>query len=430
MKLYQLFFFLILFMYQNDSFSYPKINVIKANSDYLLITENSLPIIDIGINFSIGSTDDKGIYGLTNLAFESLSRIKYGDEKVINLFESMGAEFSYDVGKDFSTMKVRFINNKENIHKVTTLLNFIFRNRQISENDLEFLKEKIKNRINSQLLNPGSLARIKANEKFFIGTDYSHPIVGHKKSIALLTTANVVGHLDKIFTKKSIGINLVGNISENESAHIIHKMLNNVSKGIGKIKEKSKIKFNGKMYLQKISMASKQTHIYIVIPAVSRVDKDYYNLLIANYIFGGSGFGSKLFNEIRQKRGLAYSVYSYLRPYNDFGLLIINMQTENKNAKSAINILKNEIYKIKKDIFTKQEIENAKEGILGDFYIRYDTNKKMLNLLTQINYLNFELDYFKNYENEIKKVTKEKIHDAIQKYIFLEKSIITTVGNF
>ena len=167
-------------------------------------------------------------------------------------------------------------------------------------------------------------------------------------------------------------------------------MLNNVSKGIGKIKEKSKIKFNGKMYLQKISMASKQTHIYIVIPAVSRVDKDYYNLLIANYIFGGSGFGSKLFNEIRQKRGLAYSVYSYLRPYNDFGLLIINMQTENKNAKSAINILKNEIYKIKKDIFTKQEIENAKEGILGDFYIRYDTNKKMLNLLTQINYLNFE----------------------------------------
>ena len=76
MKLYQLFFFLILYMYQNDSFSYPKINVIKANSDYLLITENSLPIIDIGINFSIGSTDDKGIYGLTNLAFESLSRIK------------------------------------------------------------------------------------------------------------------------------------------------------------------------------------------------------------------------------------------------------------------------------------------------------------------------------------------------------------------
>ena len=135
-------------------------------------------------------------------------------------------------------------------------------------------------------------------------------------------------------------------------------------------------------------------------------------------------------NEIRQKRGLAYSVYSYLRPYNDFGLLIINMQTENKNAKSAINILKNEIYKIKKDIFTKQEIENAKEGILGDFYIRYDTNKKMLNLLTLINYLNFEIDYFKNYENEIKKVTKEKIHDAIQKYIFLEKSIITTVGIF
>ena len=177
-------------------------------------------------------------------------------------------------------------------------------------------------------------------------------------------------------------------------------------------------------------MASKQTHIYIIIPAIRRLEKDYYSLLVGNYIFGGSGFGSKIFNEIRQKRGLAYSVYSYLRPYQEFGVFIINMQTKNENAKEAIGILKNEIRKIKKGFFTEDEVKNAKEGILGDFYIRYDTNRKMLGLLTQINFLNFDLNYFEKYENEIKGVTEKSIYDAVKKYIRLEKSIVTTVGNF
>ena len=177
-------------------------------------------------------------------------------------------------------------------------------------------------------------------------------------------------------------------------------------------------------------MDTKQTHIFILMPGVKRTEESYYSLLVINYLFGGSGFGSTLFNEIRQKRGLAYSVYSYLRPYNDFGVLAINMQTKNENARQAINILKNEIFKLKNNSFINEEITHAKESLLNSFNIRHDTNKKMLGLLSQINYFDMDLDYFRKYENSIRNVNHKSIEDVLQKKLFLEKSIITTVGNF
>ena len=177
-------------------------------------------------------------------------------------------------------------------------------------------------------------------------------------------------------------------------------------------------------------MDTKQTHIFILMPGVKRTEESYYSLLVINYLFGGSGFGSTLLNEIRQKRGLAYSVYSYLRPYNDFGVLAISMQTKNENARQAINILKSEIFKLKNNSFINEEITFAKESLLNSFNIRHDTNKKMLGLLSQINYFDMDLDYFRNYENSIRNVNDKTIEDVLQKQLFLEKSIITTVGNF
>lgn len=430
MRLFYTIFGLVLLFYQMAAYPYPKISSIKSNPDYLLITDNSLPIIDITININLGSRHDGNLPGLMNLTFESISKLKYEDEKIVDLFESMGARFNYNVGKDFSSITVRFINNQENIIFISKLLNYILTERRLEEKDLDFLKEKIKNTIYSQSLSPGPLASIKLDEKFFAGTGYSHPIVGYQETINSIKTNNIIDQLNRAFNKSLIDINIVGNISENESAHMISKLLRNLPKGEKINYKPTEIKFNGKMFLNKVSMDTKQTHILIFTPAVSRTDEQYYSFLVINYLFGGSGFGSKLFSEIRQKRGLAYSVYSYLRPYKDFGILAINMQTKNENAREAIKILKDEIYKLKNNNFDSEEISKAKNSILNNFYIRYDTNRKMLGLLSQINYLNLNLDYFNVYVNSINSVSNESISKILEKELFIEKSIITAVGNF
>ena len=179
MRLFYLLIGLTILFYQTTVYSYPKISTIKSNPDYLLITNNSLPIIDIAININAGSRHDGNLPGLTNLTFESISKLRYEDEKVLDLFEGMGAEFNYNVGKDFSSINMRFINNKGNVAYITKLLNFIMTERKVEENDLNFLKEKTKNRIYARSLSPGSLASMKLNEKFFAGTGYSHLFNGH-----------------------------------------------------------------------------------------------------------------------------------------------------------------------------------------------------------------------------------------------------------
>ena len=136
-----------------------------------------------------------------------------------------------------------------------------------------------------------------------------------------------------------------------------------------------------------------------------------------------------LMQEIREKNGLAYSVYSYLLPYNDIGILKIGMQTETKNTKKALNILKNEINKLEIFDISNQTIQKAKTGLLKSFESRLDTNKKMLRNLSAINYYDMHDDYFENYIKGINSVTKESIISSLKSDLDFDKILVTTVGN-
>ena len=165
-----------------------------------------------------------------------------------------------------------------------------------------------------------------------------------------------------------------------------------------------------------------------MMPSVNRKDEDFYNILVANYIFGGSGFGSMLMDEIRVKNGLAYSVYSYLMPYKDLGIIKIGMQTENKNKQKALNILTEQIQKFQKFDINEDKIEAAKLGLLRSFELRFDTNKKILSTLSAINDLDMHKNYFEKYINGIKKVNKKSIHNALKTKIKFNNQLTITVG--
>ena len=135
-----------------------------------------------------------------------------------------------------------------------------------------------------------------------------------------------------------------------------------------------------------------------------------------------------LVKEIREKNGLAYSVYSYLMPYNDIGVLKIGMQTKTSNTSKALRILKDEIDKLKKFDIKESEVSIAKNSILKSFELRFDTNKKRLDTLAAINELNMSEEYFKKYFEGIKAVTKESIKVSLQSDIDFENILITTVG--
>ena len=312
---------------------------------------------------------------------------------------------------------------------VSKKLNDILRADNLDIESLNYTREVIVNSINSRDLSPGSIVAYRADEEFFAGTGYSHPISGYKNIIENINITDIQKHLNKIININNIKISIVGDINENEAASFISRSLYNISNKEKVVPIMNKLGYKGDNKVNNIKHDSSQTHISIYIPSVTRKHENFYNILVANYIFGGSGFGSMLMQEIREKNGLAYSVYSYLLSYEDIGILKIGMQTESKNTERALNILKKEIKKFKEFNISNLAIEKAKTGLLKSFESRLDTNKKMLKTLSAVNDYEMYDGYFQKYIAGINAVSKESIMSSLKSDLNFENILITTVGN-
>tara|TARA_B100000965_G_scaffold208248_1_gene174015 strand:+ start:79 stop:1359 length:1281 start_codon:yes stop_codon:yes gene_type:complete len=406
--------------------AYPDIVQIKDNQDYLLIQSDFLPIIDLKLSFSHGSINDGPDKGITSFSLNLLHQQLINDKKAISLFEQIGAEYNSNVGKESSEITLRFISSQKNLEFVANKLNLLLRGSAVTEEIISDNKEKVINIIKRRNIDPGRLIQNTGNEIYFKDTPYSHPTIGYIDNVLKYDIEKITKTLEKIRNSKK-SFSLVGDINENSSAYLISKILNGIN-----LNQETKHAFifeqNSRSKKKSVVFDSSQTHINYYIPAVTRTDEDYYNLLVVNHIFGGGGFGSRLMTEIREKRGLAYSVYSYLLPYEKFGLMKIGLQTDNKNVLNALKVINNELEKIKNLNISNEEISSSKKSLIKSVSSRIDTNKNMLDTLAAINSYDLQDDYFRNYIRGIQSVTKKSIDKTISKKLAIDQHFIITLG--
>ena len=407
--------------------AFPKIIKIKSNQDYLLIENTDLPIIDLRITFDTGSVNDGENEGILSFSVNLLHQQLLNNKKIISYFEEIGAQYNSSVGKEKSYISLRFVSTKHNIHLISETINEMLSLNGISDELISENKVKILNIINRRDLDPGRLAQKKADEIFFNGSSMSHPTIGYGRSIERLDINLIRQKLIKLISKSKISVSLVGDINENSSALLISNMIGNIKRETQK--NELPLKYNKlRKNTENIFFDSTQTHINIYIPSVNRQDKDFYNILVANHILGGSGFGSRLMREIREKRGFAYSVYSYLSIYNDFGILKINLQTDNKNVNEALYVLSVELDKFKNFNPSKDEISSSKQSLIKNVLTRMDTNSSMLQTLSSINDYDLQDDYYRNYVNGIQNVNLKSIKKAISDNIKFQNALTVTLG--
>ena len=184
--------------------SYPKIDIIKDNSNYLLVNEESLPIIDVGILFAFGSKNDSSKKGITNFSFELLHQQVMNNKKFINIFEEVGAQFSSSVNRESTSISIRFISSDENITIISQALGRMLANRDISVETFDLTKETILKSIEARDLDPASILSYKSNEEYFINSNLSHPVNGYRKDILDVSLDDIKTHLDNILTQGNI----------------------------------------------------------------------------------------------------------------------------------------------------------------------------------------------------------------------------------
>lgn len=179
---------------------------------------------------------------------------------------------------------------------------------------------------------------------------------------------------------------------------------------------------------QRIAFDSAQAHVLIGQPGIRRDDPDYFALTVGNYILGGGGFVSRLTHEVREKRGLTYSVYSYFSPARHAGAFTVGLQTRPDQAAQAVQVAKEVVAQFVADGPTEAELQAAKDNLIGGFALRIDSNRKLLDNVASIAWNDLPLDYLDTWTQAVAQVSVADIKAAFARHLQPDRMVTVVLG--
>jgi zinc protease len=177
-----------------------------------------------------------------------------------------------------------------------------------------------------------------------------------------------------------------------------------------------------------IAFASAQAHVLLGQPGIARNSPDYFALTVGNHILGGGGFTARLTEEVREKRGLTYGVYSHFSPGLHAGAFTIGLQTRPDQAEQALALVREVLAKFVQQGPTEQELQAAKDNLIGGFALRLDSNRKLLDNVANIAWNKLPLDYLETWTAQVQKLTVADIRAAFARTLQPEKMVTVVLG--
>ncbi|MFV0294974.1 MAG: M16 family metallopeptidase, partial [Hyphomicrobiaceae bacterium] len=183
-----------------------------------------------------------------------------------------------------------------------------------------------------------------------------------------------------------------------------------------------------KARIEVVEMDVPQSVVQFGMAGLARKDPDFLAGFVMNHILGGGGFASRLTEQVREKRGLAYSVYSYLQPLQDAALFVGGVATKNEAVKESIDVIKAELQRMADQGPTEKELEAAKSYLTGSFALRFDSNAKIASQLLGIMVEDMGIDYVDKRNALVEAVTLDDVKRAAKRILKVDDLLITVVG--
>jgi zinc protease len=178
----------------------------------------------------------------------------------------------------------------------------------------------------------------------------------------------------------------------------------------------------------KLAHPAGQSHVLLGLPVLARGDPDFFPLYVGNYVLGGGGFVSRLYREVREKRGFAYSVYSYFRPLQQPGPFLLSLQTRKDQAGEALAIAKQVFEEFVTNGPTEAELDAAKKGLASGFPLRIDSNHKILQEVAQVGFYGLPVNWLEEFADNVRRVTLPEVKNAYARRIELSRVATVIVG--
>ena len=422
-----LFFILLNFNYLS-ALDVKEINYYKDNKAWL-VNDNNLPIVAIKFAFKAGSgIDPIGKKGLASMTASLLDEGagNYSAKEFKRILADNSITLNFNVSHD--NFYINLYTLKENLDLSFQLLDLALTKPTFKLQEIDRIKGNIKLILEQSYKDPNEIGTRLFREILFEGHPYQYDTLGIREDIDKIEKKDLESFLNNNLTLENLFVAASGDINESE----LKKYLEKYFIKFDKEKKVNKVPIHKKNIKPNIFLHKKdlrQSSILFAGEGISKTDPYFYPAYVMNYILGGGGFFSRLTTEVREKRGLVYSVYSYLYRYDKYNFFSGGAQTSNENVNKVIKIIKEELVKIKNQGVTESELNDAKNYLINSYVLRLDSNKKVASILlnTQMDGLN--TDFFKKRNDYINSVSLEDIKVVAKKILDENQIFFLIIGN-
>ena len=397
---------------------------------FWLVEDHSIPVIALDFAFDNAGAkyDPKEKQGLAKLASNTLDEgagdLTSSDFQGTLRKQSISLGFSSGRDTFGGSLKTR-TSTKE---RAAELLHLALTSPIFEEADVQRMKDANIARIRSSLSDPEWIAARLTNEVIFEGHPYALNSGGTISTLQALTKEDLKTFVKERLAKDVLKVSIVGDVTAEEAKALVEKIFSSLpeTQSLTAQTEDFELTNQGTTYLYETDIPQSIVDAYL--PALPRTDPDYYAFQVMNQILGAGGFGSRLTEEIREKRGLTYGIYTYLTQMEHINFLTLSSSTANQNTGEMIKLAEAELIKMTAEPVTDQELQNAVSYINGSLPLTLSSTSNISSLLLGMQLDDLPIDYMDTRAEKFEAVTKEDIQRTAQKYLIPEKMVYVIVG--
>ncbi|WP_018388716.1 pitrilysin family protein [Ancylobacter sp. FA202] len=374
-----------------------------------LVHDTTLPLVAMEIAFVGGAAQDPtekpGVASLTSSLLDEgagdLDSRAFQDrmaEKAI--------ELRFDASRDSLGGSLRTLS--ENVDDAFALMALAVNAPRFDDEAVERIRQGQLAQLRRRLNDPSSLASLGWSAAAFPGHPYGRPVAGTLESVPTISRDDLKAFVGRTLARDNLKIAVVGDITAEKLGPALDAMF-------GALPAKAQLTPVPNVEPQRLgtdvvkTLDVPQTSIVFGGIGLKRDDPDFIPAFVLNHIFGGSAFSSRLFSEVREKRGLAYSVYSHLAPLDHTALILGGTATKNERAGESAALIRSEYERLLTVGPSEEELEDAKSYLIGSFALRFDSSAKVASQLLQIQIDNLGIDYIDIRNQLVAKVTLDDV---------------------
>lgn len=412
----------------NRSISVKSWQTVKG-SKVMFVETHDLPMLDIRLVFDAGSARDGEKSGLASLTSRMLDEgtPTRDSSAIATAFENLGVSFDASSYRDMSIADMRVLSDSKYLEPALDVFTDVVAHPVFPDAAFARIFDSAQVGQQQKQQSPASQASVLFYKNLYAWHPYALPPSGSADTLKTIKVQELRDFHQQYFVAANAVIALVGDITEKQAQQIAERISTQLNEGKAApaLPDAPALTRSRHLHLQ---FPSQQTHIMVGQPGIKRGDPDHTALAIGNEILGGGGFNTVLMQELREKRGMTYGVYSSFVPMRSQGPFIINLSTRGDQTGQALDLIRDLLRQFIKQGPTDAQVQEAKDNILGSFPQSTASNNDILAYIASMGFYSEPLDYLETFPDRIRAVTTEQVRKALKARLNPDKMLYVTVG--